>query len=62
MKMIRALQDGGQIPLSRMCVTCRYFRENAHEQGPPHHCAFVDAPLGVAELRMDCNEHEAIAG
>src|SRR5690606_10030247 len=25
-KMVRALQQRGEIPISRMCVTCRFFR------------------------------------
>jgi hypothetical protein len=23
----------------------------------PHHCAFVDAPVGDGELRLDCPDH-----
>jgi DNA-binding MarR family transcriptional regulator len=58
-KMIRALQEKGQIPLTRMCVSCRFFRPNAHPQGEkPHHCALVDAPMGPRHLRVDCPEHE----
>jgi DNA-binding MarR family transcriptional regulator len=59
-KMIRTLQVRGQIPVSRMCVTCRYFRPNAHpDKAEPHHCAFVDAPFADRDHRLDCADHEA---
>ncbi len=57
-KMIRALQVRGAIPVQRMCVSCRYFRPNAHSDArQPHHCAFVDAAFGDAALRLDCGDH-----
>lgn len=59
-KMVRALQEAGQIPVARMCVTCRFFRPDVHDDAErPHHCAFVDAPFGDRHLRLDCAEHEA---
>ncbi len=59
-KVIRRMQERGQIPVSRMCVTCRFFRPRVHaDPRRPHHCAFVDAPFGDAELRLDCPDHEA---
>jgi len=59
-KMIRSLQVRGRIPVQRMCVTCTHFRPNAHPgRDQPHHCAFVDAPLGDASLRIDCPDHDA---
>ncbi len=58
LKMIRALQERGEIPLARMCFTCAYFRPNVHPDPlRPHHCAFVDAPLGEVHLRLDCPDH-----
>jgi DNA-binding MarR family transcriptional regulator len=60
-KMIRSLQDRGLIPTSRMCVTCRYFRPNAHAGAAlPHHCDFVDAPMADRHLRVDCDDHQAL--
>ncbi len=54
-KMIRALQIRGAIPVARMCVNCHYFRPYAHRDAVrPHHCAFVNAPFGDADLRIDC--------
>ncbi|MDR7554595.1 MAG: MarR family winged helix-turn-helix transcriptional regulator [Armatimonadota bacterium] len=59
LKTIRHLQKAGRIPVSRMCVTCRYFRPYAHaDPQTPHHCEFVDAPFGDGLLRVDCEDHE----
>ncbi len=61
-KMIRTLQQNGQIPVTRMCVTCDYFRPDVHDDpGTPHHCAFVDTPFGNRHLRLDCVDHQAAA-
>lgn len=59
-KMVRTLQERGEIPVSRMCVTCRFFRPNAHPgTDTPHHCAYVDAPFGDRALRLECADFEA---
>jgi DNA-binding MarR family transcriptional regulator len=56
--MIRTLQERGRIPVARMCVSCRFFRPFRHDDpARPHHCAFVDAPFGDGELRLDCPDH-----
>jgi DNA-binding MarR family transcriptional regulator len=61
MKMIRILQEQGRVPPARMCATCRYFRPNVHRDTErPHHCAFVDAPFGNGELRLDCADQEPL--
>ena len=57
-KLIRSLQVSGQIPTSRMCVTCQFFRNRVHVGPMPHHCAFVDAPMASRHFRLDCAEHE----
>lgn len=60
LKLIRTLQERGQIPVSRMCVTCQHFRPYQHEDDAhPHHCGLVDAPLADTQLRFDCPEHQA---
>jgi DNA-binding MarR family transcriptional regulator len=56
-KLIGALQEAGQIPTSRMCITCVHFQPNAHAGPRPHHCGFVDAPMAADQLRIDCAEH-----
>jgi DNA-binding MarR family transcriptional regulator len=60
--LMRELQDRHAIPVSRMCVTCRFFVPDAHpaETGRPHHCNFVDAPFGDTELRVTCPDHETL--
>lgn len=59
---IRALQTAGDIPVQRLCVTCRYFRANAHaDADAPHHCALVDAPFGDRHLRLDCPDQRPAA-
>lgn len=58
-KLIRNLQENGDIPPQRMCVTCRYFRPNVHADVlNPHHCAYVDAAFGDRHLRLNCAEQE----
>jgi DNA-binding MarR family transcriptional regulator len=59
-RIIRRLQSAGAIPEQRMCVNCRYFRPHVYDDPKaPHHCAFVDAAFGPAELRVDCGEFES---
>ncbi|HEY8006258.1 MAG TPA: MarR family winged helix-turn-helix transcriptional regulator [Methylocella sp.] len=59
-KLSRNLQLQGAVPSQRLCITCKYFRPNAHQDaGAPHHCDFVDAPFGDRALRLDCAEHAA---
>ncbi len=58
MKMVHSLQEQGRVPVARMCTSCEYFRPHAHRgREKPHHCAYVDAPLGGGDLRVDCPEH-----
>jgi DNA-binding MarR family transcriptional regulator len=58
-KMIRALQVRGKVPPARMCATCTYFGPFAHPgTDRPHHCHFVDAPFGDAELRIECADQQ----
>lgn len=60
--MIRTLQDQGAVPTARMCVGCTYFRPNEYPGRPrPHHCLFIDAPIGDSDLRIDCGEMQPVA-
>jgi hypothetical protein len=55
-KMIRALQLQGEIPVARMCVSCEHFSPDAHPNSAAfHHCQFFDAPLADQSLRLDCS-------
>lgn len=59
--LVRELQDRGFVPAARMCVGCRFFRPHAHPgEARPHHCTYVDAPIGDADLRLDCREMEPV--
>lgn len=59
-KMIRNLQEKGDIPTAKMCVTCRFFQANTHQDAErPHHCSFVDAAFGDRLLRIECADHQA---
>ncbi|HCK85129.1 MAG TPA: MarR family transcriptional regulator [Hyphomonadaceae bacterium] len=58
-RAIYELQHRGDISPQRMCLSCRYFAPNVHrDQTRPHHCRFIDAPLGEGDLRVDCADHE----
>lgn len=60
MDLIAQLQRTGAITVARMCVTCRFFRPDAHPGArQPHHCALINTPMADAELRVDCAEHQA---
>jgi DNA-binding MarR family transcriptional regulator len=59
-KMIRRLQEQGQISVAKMCVTCQFFQPNRYPNSEhPHHCALVNAPFGDRHLRLNCAEHVA---
>src|SRR5512146_2277395 len=59
MKVIRALQDQGEISVARMCISCRYFRPYQYEDAAePHHCDYVNASFGDQALRLECAEYE----
>ncbi|WP_250006624.1 MarR family winged helix-turn-helix transcriptional regulator [Actinoplanes sp. M2I2] len=59
--LMRQLQERRAIPVSRMCLTCRFFVPEAHPGSTrPHHCRFVDASFGDAELRVTCPDHETV--
>ncbi|HEY6085462.1 MAG TPA: MarR family winged helix-turn-helix transcriptional regulator [Nitrospira sp.] len=61
-KLIRTLQDRGEISVARMCVSCRYFRPFQYQDAErPHHCDYVNAPFGDPSLRLDCLEYEPAA-
>jgi DNA-binding MarR family transcriptional regulator len=56
-QQIVALQRQGRIPVTRICLTCRFFDGYAHPgTSQPHHCWYVDAPFGYRELRLRCTE------
>lgn len=54
-ELISALNRSGAIQIARTCPTCRFFRPGG--KSIPH-CALLDLPLGPADIRVDCPEHE----
>ncbi len=57
---IRELERRGEISPQRMCVTCWHFVAGAHSGArKPNHCRLLGVPIGEAELRIDCPEHES---
>ena len=58
LKLIRELQLAQRISVTRMCLTCDYFRPHAHaDLAQPHHCELVGAAFSDADLRVDCSDH-----
>jgi DNA-binding MarR family transcriptional regulator len=58
-KMIRSLQEQGELVGARMCVSCQSFRPNQHDGADrPHHCSYLNVPLGDRSLRLDCHVYE----
>ncbi|HKO31739.1 MAG TPA: MarR family winged helix-turn-helix transcriptional regulator [Nitrospiraceae bacterium] len=58
-KMIRSLQEQGEISATRMCVSCRYFHPNQHANADrPHHCDYLKIPFGDGALRLNCQVYE----
>lgn len=63
MDLAGSLQRSGLITVARMCVTCRFFRQDIHPgNASPHHCSLLNVPLGSHNLRIDCPEHVAAVG
>lgn len=61
MQLIASLQRDGIITVTRMCVTCKYFKVMAQTKPQlPYFCTLLQKPLAEAELRFDCLEHEAM--
>lgn len=56
-KVMHSLQEQGVISVTRMCAGCTYFRPYVHaDAARPHHCGFVNKPLGEGQLRLDCSD------
>lgn len=58
-KLIKAMQERGDIPAMRMCITCDYYRPNEDAaSGLPHYCNLVKAPFADDSLKIDCADHQ----
>jgi len=58
LKLIRAFERRGTIAAARMCLSCRYFVPHGGRGARPHFCRLLEEPIGEADLRVDCPEHE----
>lgn len=54
--IIQHLNKSGVITIQRMCSTCTYYQPTA--SGQKHFCKLLNQQLHVAELRIDCPEHD----
>ena len=58
-RAVATLQRGGDIPLQRMCLSCKSFEPDRHDNpDKPHHCRFLNAAIGPAGLMLDCPDHQ----
>jgi DNA-binding MarR family transcriptional regulator len=56
-KIIRKLQENGQISVANMCVNCTFFQPYRYDDDKyPHHCGLVNSPFGDRHLRINCPE------
>ena len=56
-KIIRKLQENGQISVANMCVNCTFFQPYRYDDAEyPHHCGLVNSPFGDRHLRINCPE------
>lgn len=60
-RAVVTLQRGGDIPLQRMCLSCKSFEPDRHDDpDKPHHCRFLNAAIGPAGLMIDCPDHQLV--
>jgi DNA-binding MarR family transcriptional regulator len=57
--LMEQLQHSNIIPM-RMCYTCDYFGKE-HPEGSPHYCRLMKQPLSIADIRIDCPEHQVVS-
>lgn len=55
---MRELQQAGAMPEQRQCASCRHFTAAANsDPAVPHHCDFIESPIGVRHLQQNCPAH-----
>ena len=54
-QLISHLNQTGIVSVQRMCLNCCYHQLDAQR----HYCNFLNTPLKINELRIDCEEHQA---
>ncbi|MBM4120303.1 MAG: MarR family winged helix-turn-helix transcriptional regulator [Nitrospira sp.] len=57
-KLTKSIQDCGETPTAKMCVTCTHFRPYVNQGAERlHHCELMNADFGDRLIRVDCIEH-----
>lgn len=60
--LVGELAAAGVIAPARLCTSCSWFAPGVHPgDARPHHCRFIDAALGPADLRIECPDHLSMA-
>jgi DNA-binding MarR family transcriptional regulator len=61
-KLLRSMQENGDVGSLGMCVTCVHFQAFAtHGAEKPHHCASYKMEFGNSLLRLDCPQYAKAA-
>ncbi|WP_369182282.1 MarR family winged helix-turn-helix transcriptional regulator [Streptomyces sp. Y1] len=58
LEAVASLHRTGRITVARTCLTCRFLRHEHPDGRAGEWCGLMAAPLGAADLRVDCPEHE----
>lgn len=53
-QIIAYLNQNGMVNVQRMCLNCRFYQLTVGQ----HFCNFLNTPLKINELRIDCEEHQ----
>jgi DNA-binding MarR family transcriptional regulator len=62
LRVIGDLQRGGVVGVARTCTSCRFFgRNELPDPVAPHRCHLLRITLPLADLRIDCPEHQPAA-
>lgn len=57
LKLVFTMQERGDMPSQRMCLTCTHFEVNARGKGS-YSCNHFNATYDDSRLPIDCNAHE----
>lgn len=58
---IRGLLKSGHLAQVRMCLSCRFFKENAGSPKRPYYCSLLQQPLSLKDLRINCPDFQEMA-
>ncbi len=60
LKLIESLYEAGLITIQRMCFSCIYLQRNTSPDSTLYYCSFLNKPLSIIELRLDCDDYISI--